>query len=127
MSATTQVTTFSDLYTEVLNRVRANTSDTTSIALAKRYINKGLNDIHIQRKRPWAERKRVLNTHAPYSTGTIAIALSARTTVTGSSTLWNTAVTGMGFNNARVGGKMVFGDNEVYQVSAVTNDTSITL
>lgn len=127
MSATTQVTTFSDIYTDVLNRVRANTSDTTSINLAKRYVNKGLHDIHIQRNWPWAERKATLNTHAPYSTGTVAIALAARTTVTGTSTLWNTAVTGMGFNNTRVGGKMKFSDDQVYEVSAVGGDTSITL
>src|SRR5258706_301059 len=55
------------------------------------------------------------------------IATSARTTVTGSSTLWNTAVTGMGFNNARVGGKMRFDTTDVYTVSTVGSDTAITL
>ncbi len=77
---------------------------------------------------PWAERKAYLLTHAPYTTGTVSITAAARTTVTGASTLWATAVTGMGFNNARAGGKMTFsGSNEVYEVSSVGSDTSITL
>ena len=70
----------------------------------------------------------MLITHAPYTTGTVSITAAARTTVTGASTLWNTAVTGFGFNNARIGGKMVFsGLSEIYDVSAVGSDTAITL
>jgi hypothetical protein len=69
-----------------------------------------------------------LLTHAPYTTGTVAIAASARTTVTGTNTLWNTAVSGMGFNNARVGGKIIFGGHpEVHTVTVVTSDTAITI
>lgn len=83
--------------------------------------------MHIQQNWPWAERKGILNTHAPYSDGTASISTSARTTVTGSSTLWNTAVTGMGFNNTRAGGKITFGDTNVYTVSSVGGDTAITL
>jgi len=70
----------------------------------------------------------MLQTHAVYSDGTVDIATSARTAVTGTTTLWNTAVTGMGFNNVRVGGKMTFvGGTDVYTVGAVGSDTGITL
>lgn len=128
MSATTTPTTFSDLYTDVLNRVRANTSDSTSIQIAKRLLNQGNHDLHFTRDWPWSERHATLKTHATYSTGTVAIATSARTTVTGTSTLWATAVTGFGFNNARAGGKMLFeGSVEPYTVQTVSSDTSITL
>lgn len=128
MSATTTPTTFSDLYTDVLNRVRANTSDSTSIQIAKRLLNQGLHDLHISRDWQWAERRATLKTHAPYTDGTVAISTSARTTVTGTSTLWATAVTGFGFNNARAGGKMVFeGSVEPYTVATVSSDTAITL
>lgn len=128
MSTTTIPQTFSDLYTDLIDRSRANSSDSSTVVLAKRYINTALHDIHITRPWPWAERRAYLNTNAPYNTGTVDIALSARTTVTGSGTLWNTAVTGMGFNNANAGGKMIFsGGNEIYEVSSVGSDTSITL
>lgn len=127
MSATTTPTTFSDLYTDVLNRVRANSSDTTSIQIAKRLVNQGLHDVHIVRNWPWAERRARLNTNATYTTGTVAIALSARTTVTGTDTLWNTAVTGMGFNNVRAGGKIRFDSSDIYTVDSVASDTSLTL
>lgn len=117
--------TLSDLQTDFLDRVGS--SDTT---LATRYLNIGLQDMHISQTNrfPWAERRGVLITHAPYSDGTVDVTAAARTTVTGTSTLWNTAVTGMGFNNTRVGGKLKFaGVSEVYEVSVVTNDTSITI
>ena len=130
MSSTTQVTTFSDLYTDFLNRVREGTGVTALETLAKRYINTALQDVHINPGTvfPWSIRSAVLLTHAPYSTGTVDISASARTTVTGTDTLWNTAVTGMGFNNAQAGGKMKFaGDDEVYTVSSVGSDTAITL
>lgn len=128
MSSTTTPTTFVDLYTDLLNRTRANASGTTEIVYAKRYINQALHDIHIQQNWPWAERRATLLTHAPYTTGTVSIALATRTTVAGVSTLWNTAVTGMGFNNARAGGKLTFsGGTDVYEVSSVGSDTAITL
>lgn len=128
MSTSTTPTTFSDLQTDLLNRVRANTSDSSQTTLAKRYLNMALHDVHIQQNWPWAERRATLKTHATYTTGTVSIALATRTTVTGSGTAWNTAVTGMGFNNARAGGKLTFsGASDVYTVSSVASDTSLTL
>jgi hypothetical protein len=128
MSATTAPTTYSDLYTDLMNRVRADTTTTAQITLAKRYVNVALQDVHIQQNWPWAERRAVLQVQAPYTDGTVAIALATRTTVTGTGTLWNTAVTGMGFTNVTAGGKMQFaGTTDPYGVATVTSDTALTL
>lgn len=128
MSSTTAPQTFLDLYTDLLNRMRADATTATQIVLAKRYINIANQDVHVQQNWPWAERRTVLQTHAPYTTGTVSIALAARTTVTGVSTLWNTTVTGMGFTNARAGGRMVFaGALDPYVVDSVSADTTLTL
>ncbi len=133
MSTISQPTTFSDLYTDLLNRMRESTaSSASSTPLAKRYVNTALCDIHLNPggaspNFPWAVRRGVLLTHAPYQDGTVSIAEATRTTVTGASTLWNTAITGMGYNNVRVGGKLKLGNNEVYTVATVTSDTSLTI
>lgn len=127
MTTSTIPQTFLDMQTDLVNRVRDNISTASIVVLAKRYLNTALHDLHIQNNFPWAERRATLQTHETYTTGTVSVSLSARTTVTGSSTLWNTAVTGMGFNNARVGGKIVFsGETDPYSVSAVGSDTAIT-
>ena len=130
MAAGTQVTDLTDLRTDLIQRVRDATGLAATNTIADRYLNIALHDMHISPggKMPWAERRAFLLTHATYTTGTVEISSSTRTTVTGTSTLWNTAVTGMGFNNARAGGKMTFsGDTDVYEVSTVDSDTQITL
>lgn len=132
MGIATQVTDLADCRRELLSLIRDTASSTAGDTndIADRYLNEALHEIHINplRKAPWLVRRSVILTHAPYSTGTVSITAAARTTVTGSSTLWNTAVTGMGFNNARAGGKMTFsGISEVYEVSTVDTDTQITL
>ena len=130
MSSTTQVTTFSDLYTDLLNRVRDSITVAATVVLAKRYINTALHDMHVSPGNNfiWQQRRGTLITHAPYTTGTLAISSSARTTVTGTGTAWNTAVTGFGFNNARAGGKLEIGSSsEIYTVSTVSSDTALTL
>ena len=128
MSATTQVTTFSDLYTDLLNRARIDTTLTASVNQAKRYINIGLQDMHVGygEQYSWAERTAILRTQAPYSTGTVTI-VQGSTSLAGTDTVWNT-------NNAfavkpvRAGGKIVIsGTNEVYEVSSVSSDTALTL
>lgn len=128
MSATTQVTTFSDLYTDLMNRVRSQTTETATVSQAKRYIAIALQDMHIgfQEKVPWAERSAQLLTHASYSTGTVAITQGS-TTLTGTGTAWNTA-NAFSVNNAQAGGKIVIaGLPVIYEVSAVGGDTAITL
>lgn len=130
MSVATQVTDLTDLRTDLLARLYEATGVTGTNNIADRYLNIALHDIHLDpgNNFPWAVRRAQLLTHARYTTGTVSITASARTTVTGVSSLWNTTVTGMGFNNARVGGKMTFsGSPDVFEVSAVGSDTSITI
>ena len=130
MGAATQYVDLSDLRTGLLNTVREATGVTTINQIADRLLNVALHDLHIDpgHSWPWAIRRAYLLTHDDYTTGTVDITAAARTTVTGTSTAWTTAVTGMGFNNARAGGKMTFsGSTEVYEVSTVDSATQITL
>ena len=127
MATTDSPTTLSELQTQVLNLVGESTTPTALTNLATRYLNTALQDIH-QERWYWAERVGRLELHASYTTGTVAVSLSARTTVTGTDTLWDTAVTGMGWDNARAGGKLTFaGAPDWYPVSSVDSDTAITL
>jgi hypothetical protein len=128
MSTTTQPTTFSDLYTDLVNRTRQQTGVTATDDQAKRYINIGLHDMHIGygEKFPWAERNDVLRTQAEYTTGTVAATIGSAT-LTGTNTLWNTN-NDFTVKNVRVGGKIVINsESDVYDVTAVGSNTSITL
>ncbi len=128
MSSTSQPTTFSDLYTDLLNRTRSDSSATAGVTQAKRYANIGLSDMHIgqEYKFPWAERRAVIQTQNDYTTGTIAVSRGSAT-VTGSSTTWDTA-NDFSVKNVRANGKMVFsGSRDPYTVKSVESDTSLTL
>ena len=132
MSTTESPRTFVDLFSDLINRVRADGADTdgttTNIDLAKRYINLSLQDMHIGTTEsvPWAERSRNLITQPKYDTGTVSINIGS-TALVGVLTEWNTANT-FGTNNARVGGKIrLNGSRDTYKVTAVNSDTSITL
>ena len=128
MSHASMPTTFAELYEDLLNRVRAQTGVTATEQQAKRYINIALHDIHIGNgeKFPWAEREAILVTQDDYSTGTLSVDKGG-TTLTGSSTLWNTN-NDFSVANMRVGGKIVInGGVEVYTISAVASDTSATI
>ena len=128
MSSTSVPTDFSDLYTDLQQRVRVTTGVTATENQAKRYINLGLTDMHVGfgEKFWWAERDAVLLTHPSYDTGTVAITQGA-TALVGTDTLWNTN-NAWGEANARVGGKVVIaGTNEVYEVTTVTDDTNIVI
>lgn len=128
MATTGQPTVFSELYGDLLSRMRADTTASGAAeTIAKRYLNIALHDVHIQQNWPWAERTATLITRPPYTTGSVSIASTSRTTLEGTNTLWNTAVSGMGFNNANVGGKVYLSHGEVHKVTAVGGDTSITL
>lgn len=127
MAAISAPATLSEFQDDFQESLKEATGVVALDTLVGRYLNKGLHDMHRERWW-WAERRANLLLHDDYTTGTVSVALATRTTVTGVGTLWNTAVTGMGFNNARAGGKMTFaGSNEVYTVSSVTNDTEIVL
>lgn len=128
MSTTSQVTDFSDLYGDLLNRIRAQTGSAGPQDVMKRYINQALQDIHIglREKVPWAERKATLITQPSYSTGTVSIAKGS-TTLTGTGTAWNTTNV-FGANNVRTTGKLVLaGGREIYEIASVGGDTAITL
>ena len=112
MSSTSQLTTFSDLYTDLLNRVRVTTSVSASVEQAKRYINIALHDIHLgfDYKLPWCERQSYLRTKAPYTTGTVQ-AVNGSGTLSGTGTAWNTnnalsGETGCGGSACRITGNM---------------------
>jgi hypothetical protein len=128
MSSTSQLTTFSDIYTDLLQRVRVTTSVSASVEQAKRYVNIALHDIHLgfDYKLPWCERQSILRTKAPYSTGTVSISIGS-TSLTGSSTLWNTS-NGYAETNVEANGKFIFeGAQDIYPVSAASTDTACTL
>ncbi|MES0339852.1 MAG: hypothetical protein ABUK15_07335 [Anaerolineales bacterium] len=124
MSNVTQPTDFSDLYTDLMNRARADTSGSATIIQAKRYINIALHDMMVGfgEKFPWAEREAILVTQPKYTTGTL-VATKGSTTITGTSSLWDTA-NDFGVKNMRAGGKIVIdGGVEVYTIDSVTTDT----
>ena len=128
MSTTSQPTSFSDLYTDLQNRLHEATGVTATANQAKRSINTALQDMHIgfDNQSPWAERDATLITNKPYSTGTVSVT-NGSTTVAGTATAW-TSANSFGTNNARTIGKIVInGEPEVYTISAVGGATSITL
>lgn len=128
MSATTEYTTFSDLYNGVQRATRDATGVTATENLAKVAINVALQDMHLgfDYKFPWAERRATLVTQEDYSTGTLAIT-RGDTVLTGTGTAWN-ANNDFGVKAMRVGGKITInGGVEVYEIASVTNDTTAAL
>lgn len=127
MSSTTQPSTFSDLYTELMNKVRADTSLAATVVQAKRAINVGLQDMHLgfSEKVPWAERSAIIRTQPKYTTGTVT-ATKGSATLTGASTAWST-VNDFGVANVRAGGKIKITGREVYVVDSVGGATTLTL
>lgn len=128
MSATSQLTDFSDLYTDLQNRVRVATGVTATENQAKRYINIALHDMHVgfDYRFPWAERSARLLSRAQYTTGTVTITKGS-TTLTGTSTVWTTT-DAFGIANARANGKIkIAGDSTPYVVSSVGGAGTITL
>lgn len=128
MSTTSQPTTFSDLYTALINAVREATGVTATTTLAKRAINTALHDLHVMgaEKFPWSERRSSITTHPTYSTGTVTATVGS-TTLTGASTLWTTT-NSYAQQNVRAGGKVcINGESEVYDVTAVGGAGTATL
>ena len=128
MAVDTQLTTFSDLYTDLQNRVRVQTSVTATENQAKRYINIALHDMHLGfgEKFPWAHREADLVTQPEYNTGMVTISQGS-TALAGTSTAWNTN-NAFGVANMRAGGRIVIaGGVEIYEISSVTNDTAAVL
>lgn len=111
-----------------MSRARVDANQTINATNAKKLINTGLFDMHLGNgeRFPWAERQGRIQTHAPYSTGTVTLNRGSASLV-GSGTAWNTANSD-GVANVRAGGKFVFpGDETVYEVQSVGSDTAVTL
>ena len=128
MSAISQLTTFSDLYTDLEQRVRVSTGASATDNQAKRYINIALQDMHLgyDYRFPWAERSATIITQAQYLTGTCSIAQGS-VTLSGQSTAWNTN-NSFSVHNMRANGKLRIGGGLTpYTVLSVTNDTTATL
>lgn len=122
MSTTTAPGTFTELYTDLLNRVREQTGITNTTVLAKRYINLANQWLYAgtAEKFPWAKRRGFITMHPQYTTGTVDV-ISGSTTVGSTGTLWTT-VNAYGQANARAGGKIVIeGHDFVYQVVSITD------
>lgn len=129
MAAGDAPATLSELRTDFLQKAKEVTGVSGINTIVDRFLNQANHDIHLERW-PWAERRATLRTVAPYTTGTVDVAitdLTARRAVTGTSTAWNTA-NSFGDTNAQVGMKMTLGaTGVVHLVSAVGSDTAITL
>lgn len=128
MSSTSQVTTFSDLYTDLLNRVRVSSGVSATDTIAKRYINIALHDIHLgfDYKLPWCEAQFILRTKTPYTTGTISTSVGG-SVFTGSGTAWSTNDS-YGVANAVAHGKIIVsGETNIYKISTVDSDSQVTL
>jgi len=131
MSATGQYASFVDLYNGLLNIMRQDTSQSATVIQAKRYINVALQDMHLGTESrfptPWADRRGSIRTHPHYNTGTVAVTQGS-TTITGSSTLWNTANPWSENNmRANLGKVTLAGSPEVYDITAVASDISATI
>ena len=128
MATSGQPTVFSELYGDLLVRMRADTTaSSASETIAKRYLNIALHDVHIQQNWPWAERSAVVITRPPYTTGSVSVASTSRTTLAGTNTRWGSQLSGFGVTVATSGGKVYLSNGEVYGVSSVDSDTQITL
>ena len=128
MSTTGQVRLFSDLYTDLLSRIRGHTSSSVLPDQMKKFINIAHQDIYIgaRERIPWAERRSVLLTQDDYSTGTVSVTQGS-TTLTGVGSTWNTN-NSFGVKIARNTGKLVLnGGTEIYGIASVDSDTQIIL
>ena len=86
------VRTFSDIYTDLTNRIRGVTGETATDNIAKRYANTGLIDMHLgtAEKLSWAERRATLITKPSYSTGTLAITQGSVDVAEAGTAIWKT-------------------------------------
>ena len=130
MAATDTPSSLSEMRTAFLNFLKEVTGVTAVNTVVDRALNIGLTDMH-QERWYWAERRATIRTSPPYTTGTIAVAvtdLTTRRTVTGTSTAWNTANSFGDVNAIAAGAKMTLGSTSVvHLLSAIGSDTSITL
>lgn len=125
MAAADAPQTLSELRTAFLESLKEVTGNSTVNTIADRFLNQALADFELEHW-PWQERRAVLLTKAPYTTGTVAVTQGG-TAVTGASTAWATA-DAFGQNNARDLDKITIGSHrDVYVISGTPTATAITL
>lgn len=125
MAATDAPATLAELATDFLEGMKDVTTSSTITNLVYRYLNKANHDIH-QERWWWAERRAVIVTKVPYTTGTVAVTKGG-TTVTGTSTAWTTTDS-FGRANAAIGDKITIGSSpDTYVVATVPGAGSLTL
>ena len=127
MSVTGQFTTFADLYTGVLNAIRAQTTQADPKSQAKRAVNVALQDMHLGTGPSfyWAERQSAFLTQAPITTGTVSLTQGS-TSLVGTGTTWNTS-DWYGVPIERHGKILIAGSTTPLEVTLVISDTEITL
>lgn len=125
MAATDAPSTLTELATDFLEGMKDVTTSSAIVNLVYRYLNQANQDIH-QERWWWDERRAVIVTKAPYTTGTVSVTQGS-TTVTGSSTAWTTN-DAFGYQQATVGDKITLGSSpDVYVISAVGGAGTLTL
>jgi hypothetical protein len=125
MAATDAPSTLSELATDFLENIKDVTSSTAITNLVYRFLNRANQDIH-QERWWWAERRSVILTKPPYTTGTVSVTKGA-TAVTGASTAWTTADS-FGNAQAAAGEKITLGSTtDVYVIDSVSGATALTL
>lgn len=125
MAASDAPATLTEMATAFLEALKEVTGNSTVNTIAYRYLNDALRDFELE-KWPWQERRAVLLTKAPYTTGTVSVSQGG-TSVTGTDTAWATADS-FGQNNARDLDKITIGSHrDVYVISGTPGATSITL
>lgn len=109
---------FEDIYTECMNRAKEKVTNTDILAQMKRLINERYEDVSNAKLWWWLQEKSHIDMVAYYNTGTVAVTQDS-TTVTGTSTVWTSAMVGRRF--------FTVAHEEIYRISAVASTTSLTL
>ena len=125
MAATDSPATLTELRTDLAEKLKEITGNATVNTLLDRFLNQALGDFELETW-PWRERRAVLLTKSPYTTGTVTVSQGA-TAVTGASTAWATN-DAFGQANARDLDKITIGSHrDVYVISGTPTAAAITL
>lgn len=101
-----------------VDRIAAVSGATGIPAIAKWLVNEAQRDLFYAHDWPWRRKNDVLQTVAPYETGTVTVTLGS-TTLTGSGTTFTSAMVGRKFR--------LTGDLDFYEISAYVSATEVTL